>query len=124
MRLRRPLSRYAFGFRLPPLQHPDVRRRICGIMHFNIDRVRTTPWILLLLALTLCGPAGAEDLLAEVSRNHVNIALSKWGYASATASSVFNSDTPAQRVLDGLWGERERDKWSSAYVPGPHWLVV
>ncbi|MDR3691443.1 MAG: discoidin domain-containing protein [Fimbriimonas sp.] len=81
--------------------------------------------LLPLLLLSAMAPRRdiAQDV-ADLARDHVNVALRDWGYSHASASSVYQPGYEADNAIDGKWASRETDKWNSAKGPGPHWLIV
>jgi alpha-mannosidase len=63
-------------------------------------------------------------LLAAPQPAEVNVALAKWGLASARASSQYGPTYGPENAIDGRWQSRETDKWNSASNAVPHWLIL
>jgi len=77
------------------------------------------------IGVLVCGISVSADSLAAhgAKPGEVDVALSKWG-ATATASSEFGASCGADKALNGKWGSRDSDKWTSAHDRAPHWLVI
>lgn len=57
------------------------------------------------------------------SPEEMNVAAAAMG-TTATASSAFNPQVGADKVIEGKWAERDIDKWASASGAGPHALTL
>lgn len=80
----------------------------------------STRWVFVAMLLL----AGRAAWAADAPAGEVNVALRKWGLATARASSIYGPGYEADNVLDGRWRVRETDKWNSAANALPHWLII
>jgi alpha-mannosidase len=78
--------------------------------------------LITLAVMVVTQPIEAD--IQALTRDHVNVALSAWGYSHATASSLYGPTYGPERALDGKWARREDNKWNSAQGKGPHWILI